>query len=202
MAAIMACCVVLWVTEPVHSVPSHVVALGALVAAIACGVFTKEQFRQGVSWDSLLFIGVVFGLSEVFASLGIDEWIVGLCGPAIQSLAASPYLFVLGIGVLTVALRFLIVSETPFANLFMVFMVPMALGAGINPWVVGVTVYAMVSPWFAPYQNIIYLTAYYATDGEMVRQAEMARYCALYLAISMAGLLVSVPYWQWMGLFG
>lgn len=202
MAAIMACCVALWVTEPLHAIASHVVALAALVATIACGIFTKEEFREGIAWDSLIFIGVVFGLADVFASLGIDEWVVALCGPAVQSLAASPYLFVLGIGALTVALRFLIVSETPFANLFMVFMVPVALGAGIDPWVVGATIYAMVSPWFAPYQNVIYLTAYYATGAEMARQAEMARYCGIYLGISMIGLLVSVPYWQWLGLFG
>lgn len=201
MAAIMACCVALWVTEPLHALAAHVVALAALVVAIACGIFAKDDFKSGIAWDSLVFIGVVFGLSDVFAQLGIDEWIVQMCGPLVQVLAGNPYLFVLGIGVITVLLRFLIVSETPFANLFMVFMVPMAIGAGINPWVVGATVYAMVSPWFALYQNIIYLTAYYATEGRMVRQAQMAKYCAVYLCISMAGLMVSVPYWQALGLF-
>lgn len=201
MAAIMVCCVVLWVTEPLHAIASHIVALAALVVTIACGIFTKDEFRSGISWDSLVFIGVVFGLSDVFAQLGIDEWIVEMCGPFIQALAGNPFLFVFGIGAITVLLRFLIVSETPFANIFMVFMVPMALGAGINPWVVGATVYAMVSPWFALYQNIIYLTAYYATEGRMVRQAQMARYCAVYLCISMAGLMASVPYWQALGLF-
>lgn len=202
MAVIMACCVALWVSEPLHGIASHVVALAALVATIACGVFTKEDFRQGIAWDSLVFIGVAFGLADVFASLGIDEWVVALCGPPMEALAANPFLFVLGIGATTVALRFLIVSETPFANLFMVLMVPIAMAAGISPWVVGATVYAMVSPWFVPYQNVIYLTARSAAGGEMVRQAEMARYCGLYLAISMAGLLASVPYWQWLGLFG
>lgn len=200
MAVIMGACVVLWVTEPLHGIDSALVALVALVAAVACGIFTKDEFKSGVAWDSLIFIGLVFGLSDVFASLGIDTWIVGQCGPFMADLAGNPYLFVLGIGVLTVALRFLIVSETPFANIFMVLMVPIAISVGISPWVVGAVVYAMVSPFFALYQNIIYMTAYYATDGEMVRQADMARYCAVYLCLSMAGLLVSVPYWQWLGL--
>ena len=65
---------------------------------------------------------------------------------------------------------------------------------------IGVSVYAMVNPWFVLYQNPIYLTAYYATDGEMVELAPMARYCALYLLICLAGLMASVPYWQLLGI--
>lgn len=58
----------------------------------------------------------------------------------------------------------------------------------------------MVNPWSVLYQNPIYLTAYYATEGEMVEQAPMARYCAFYLLICLADLIASVPYWQLLGI--
>ena len=64
----------------------------------------------------------------------------------------------------------------------------------------GVCAYATVNPWFVRYQNPIYLTAYYAVDGAMASHREMARYCALYLAICVVGLVASVPFWQAMGI--
>ncbi len=176
MACIMVACVVLWAGESALHVPSHVVALGALACMVACGVIDKSDFRSGIAWESLVFIGCALGLANVFAYLGIDMWVVGVCQPLFTALAANPYLFVAGVGLVTVALRFVIVSEMAYLNIFMAFMVPLSLGLGISPWVVGVSVYALVNPWFALYQNPIYL------------------------AICIAGLMASIPYWQGLGL--
>lgn len=200
MAAIMGICVLLWVTEPLHAVPSHIVAIAAMVAMLAFGVVDAKQLRQGIAWDSLIFIGCVLGLADVFAALGIDRWIIGSCTPAFAALAQNPYLFVVGICLATIALRFVIVSEMAYINIFMAFMVPVALTLGISPWIIGVCVYAVVNPWFVLYQNPIYLSAYYATEGKMAKQSSSAAYCAIYLAICIAGLFVSVPLWQSLGL--
>lgn len=200
MAAIMGICVLLWVTEPLHAVPSHIVAIAAMVAMLVFGVVDAKQLRQGIAWDSLIFIGCVLGLADVFAALGIDRWIIGSCTPAFAALAQNPYLFVMGICVATIALRFVIVSEMAYINIFMAFMVPLALALGISSWVIGVCVYAVVNPWFVLYQNPIYLSAYYATEGKMAKRSSSAAYCTVYLAICIAGLLISVPLWQSMGL--
>ncbi len=200
MAVIMVCCIGLWVTEPLHGIGSHLVALGAMVAMLIGQVVPLKELRAGIAWESLIFIGCVLGLASVFASLGIDRWIVGACAPAFEALAQSPYLFILGICVATILLRFIIVSEMAYINIFMAFMVPLSVSLGISPWVVGVSIYAVVNPWFVLYQNPIYLTAYYATEGKMVRQSVMARYCGLYLGICIAGLMISIPYWQFLGL--
>lgn len=200
MGAIMGACVLLWVTEPLHAVPSHIVAIAAMIAMLAFGVVDAKQLRQGIAWDSLIFIGCVLGLADVFAALGIDRWIIGSCTPAFAALAQNPYLFVVGICLATIAMRFVIVSEMAYINIFMAFMVPVALTLGINPWVIGVCVYAVVNPWFVLYQNPIYLSAYYATEGKMAKQSSSAAYCAVYLAICIAGLLVSIPLWQSLGL--
>ena len=200
MLIIVVVCVGAWVLEPLLGVPSYVVALCALVAMFAANVIDMADFRSGIAWNSLLFIGVVLGLADVFAYLGIDEWVVGLCSPLFTSLAANPYAFVVGIAVATIVLRFLIVSEMAYINILMAFMVPLSSSLGIDPWTVGVCAYATVNPWFVRYQNPIYLTAYYAVDGAMASHREMARYCALYLAICVVGLVVSVPFWQAMGI--
>ncbi len=200
MLAIIAVTIVLWIIEPLHGIETHVVALGALVATVLCGIFDKSDFRSFVAWESLIFIGVALGLATVFKYLGIDVWLVEQCAPVFNFVASNPYAFVLGVGTVTVLLRFLIVSEVAYVNIFMTFMLPLVTAFGINVWVLGFCVYALLNPWFVMYQNSIYLTAFYAVDGEMVRHGDMAKYCVPYTLFCFLGLVVSVPYWQLMGL--
>ncbi len=200
MLAIILMTVVLWATEPFHHISAMAVGLAALVAMFVLKVIDVPAFKSGVNWTSLLFIGIALGLGSVFAEAGLNDWVMQTCGPAFQALAGNPYLLVLGIGVITVVLRFLIVSEVAYLNLLMAFLVPMAASVGVNPWVLGFSAYALVIAWFAKYQSPIYLAAFYAVDGKMAKHSELAKYCGVYLATCLAGLVVCVPYWQWMGL--
>ena len=200
MLAIILVTVVLWATEPFHHVSAMAVGLAALVAMFVLKVIDVPAFKSGVNWTSLLFIGIALGLGSVFAEAGLNDWVMQTCGPAFQALAGNPYLLVLGIGAITIVLRFLIVSEVAYLNLLMAFLVPMAASVGVNPWVLGFSAYALVIAWFAKYQSPIYLAAFYAVDGKMAKHSELAKYCGVYLATCLVGLAVSVPYWQWMGL--
>ena len=200
MLAIILVTVVLWATEPFHHISAMAVGLAALVFMFVLKVIDVPAFKSGVNWTSLLFIGIALGLGSVFAEAGLNDWVMQTCGPAFQALAGNPYLLVLGIGVITVVLRFLIVSEVAYLNLLMAFLVPMAASVGVNPWVLGFSAYALVIAWFAKYQSPIYLAAFYAVDGKMAKHSELAKYCGAYLATCLAGLVACVPYWQWMGL--
>ena len=200
MLAIILMTVVLWATEPFHHISAMAVGLAALVFMFVLKVIDVLAFKSGVNWTSLLFIGIALGLGSVFAEAGLNDWVMQTCGPAFQALAGNPYLLVLGIGVITVVLRFLIVSEVAYLNLLMAFLMPMAASVGVNPWVLGFSAYALVIAWFAKYQSPIYLAAFYAVDGKMAKHSELAKYCGVYLATCLAGLVVCVPYWQWMGL--
>ncbi len=200
MLAIILMTVVSWATEPFHHISAMAVGLAALVFMFVLKVIDVPAFKSGVNWTSLLFIGIALGLGSVFAEAGLNDWVMRTCGPAFQALAGNPYLLVLGIGVITVVLRFLIVSEVAYLNLLMAFLVPMAASVGVNPWVLGFSAYALVIAWFAKYQSPIYLAAFYAVDGKMAKHSELAKYCGVYLATCLAGLVVCVPYWQWMGL--
>ena len=200
MLAIILMTVVLWATEPFHHISAMAVGLAALVFMFVLKVIDVPAFKSGVNWTSLLFIGIALGLGSVFAEAGLNDWVMQTCGPAFQALAGNPYLLVLGIGVITVVLRFLIVSEVAYLNLLMAFLVPMAASVGVNPWALGFSAYALVIAWFAKYQSPIYLAAFYAVDGKMAKHSELAKYCGVYLATCLAGLVVCVPYWQWMGL--
>lgn len=200
MLLIVILTMLLWVAEPVHGIPNSIVAIGALCATIISGVVKPRQLRQEMNWESLIFIGVALGLAPSFAYLGINDWIVAVCGPLIRAMSSNLYILLPGVAVITVLARFVIVSELAFVNIFMAFIVPLAVGSGINPWVVGFTVYCFVNPWFFHYQNPVYMAAYYSTDGGMIGEKSAAKYCAVYLALCMIALIMSIPVWGLMGI--
>ena len=144
MCAIILATVVLWVAEPLHHIPAHIVALAAFVLVIACGILGKDGLRKDIAWEPLVFVGIAMGLPNVFGAVGIQDWAVQVAGPAFEALAGNPYLFVLGAAVITLVVRFLIVSEMAYLNIVMVFLVPLCASVGFNPWVVGFAMYAVM----------------------------------------------------------
>lgn len=200
MCAIILISVTLWATEPIHGINPHLVALAGFACTIACGILDIRTLHKAIAWKALVFIGITLGLSGVFAEAGIQNWLVGIIGPAFETLANNPFMLVAGIGLLTVAMRFVIVSEIACLNIAMPFFVPLALAVGINPWVMAFSMYACLSPWFVIYQNSVYLPALYSVNDRMVRHSDVAKYCFVYTATCLLGLLASVPYWQWLGL--
>lgn len=198
--AIMAVTGLLWFTEAWHGIPAFAVALLAVAAMAACGQFKKEDLRGGIAWDVILFVGLVLGLSPSFEYVGANAWVAQMCEPVLMMVAGNPYAIVASVAFITLALRFIVVSETAFINLFLAVAVPLSATLGVNPWIIGFSVYAMVNPWFVGYQNPVYLAAVGSVGDKMTTHGEQALYCGIYVVICLFGLLVSVPYWQWLGL--
>ena len=108
MCSIILIAVALWATQPLHGIDPHIVALAGFACTVACGILGPRGMRESISWEALVFIGTAFGLFAVFAEVGIQDWLVAVASPAFEALVGNPYLFVLGIGLLTVMIRFVI----------------------------------------------------------------------------------------------
>ncbi len=75
-----------------------------------------------------------------------------------------------------------------------------AQSVGVDPWIVALAVMLATNIWVYPQQNMLYLTAFYAT-GERAFSHRQARPLALaYPLFVLVALLASVPYWRWLGL--
>lgn len=190
----------LWATEKLHGITPAIVSLLALSILAGCGVLTREDFRKDISWDSLIFIGVTINLSLVFEVLKINQWVVSIFAPVISQYVGNIYLLILVLSLITYLVRIVLVSQMAYISIFMVFLVPLAAQVGINPWVVGFILYATVNTWLFFYQNPIFLTAYYAANGDLIDHSQTVKLCLAYMVIAVLGLFACVPLWQWLGL--
>lgn len=201
MAVILSMTLLLWVTEPLHGMEAHTVALAALFLMLVSNVISPEEFRKEMSWSYMIFMGFILGIAPTFSALHIDTWLVEVFVPVFSFFSANHLLFIISIAVITIFLRFVIVSEIAYINIVLVFLLPLAESFGINPWVIGITVYAVISPWFFLYQNPVYMTAYQATNADMIDTKEATVFCIIYLIICIAALIMSVPFWVKTGIF-
>lgn len=190
----------LWATEALHGISPTLVAMISLCVIIGGGVLTREDFRSDIPWDSLIFIGATINLSVVFSALQINDWVVSIFSPVIAHFAHSIYLFIIVLALVTYLVRVILVSQMAYISIFMVFLVPLAVNAGINPWVVGFIIYTTVNGWLFFFQNPIFLTAFYAANGDFVDHSQTIKLCLAYMVITVLGLFASVPLWQMLGL--
>ncbi|MCX5835036.1 MAG: SLC13 family permease [Deltaproteobacteria bacterium] len=199
-AIVLMAALLCWMTERLHGINATVIALVGLVVLLACRVFDRQDFRSGIGWDNMIFIGMIINLGSVLPALKIDKWIAQTAGPMIEPMISNIYLFIVVLSFAIYAIRFVLVSFTATTAIFTVMLVPFALQAGINPWVTGFIVYASTNIWFIFYQNSTFLTCYYAVEGEMVTHRQMVPLSFAYCAISIVAFLLSVPLWQYLGL--
>lgn len=190
----------LWATEALHGISPTVVAMISLCVLIGGGVMTREDFRSGIPWDSLIFIGATINLSVVFTELHIDSWVVSIFSPLVAHFAGNIYMFIIVLALVTYVVRVILVSQMAYISIFMVFLVPLAVKFGINPWVVGFILYTTVNGWLFFFQNPIFLTAFYAANGDFVDHSQTIPLCLAYMVIAVLGLFASVPLWQVLGL--
>ena len=187
------------VLQPVIGVEPAWFALVALVIVTAT-ILGREQFRSSLDWGFLIFFGILLGSSAVLQRNGVDAWVAGRL-LSLASLVGSPQLMVLLIGMLTIAIRFVLPSR-PTMILLALALVPAANALGMSPWVVGFVILACANVWILPYQGLEYLIMRDATHGEGFDDAQGTRFGAALVAVRLLAIAASIPVWTAMGLVG
>lgn len=191
-----------WMTEMVHGIPSALVAIISLCALLGFNIYDRQGFRQLIPWDSIIFIGGIINLGSVLPYLKIDQWIGEAIGPFIIPMMENPYLLVITLALAIYLVRFVFVSMIATLTIFSALLMPFAVQAGIDPWIIGFIILASINVWTVNYQNSSYLTSFYATGGDMVKHSQVARMSLAYMLISLLGFLASIPFWEFIGLIG
>lgn len=188
-----------FITEPLHGFSPVWAALMGFAALAALGVLDRQTMGQ-MDWNFALFMGAVISLGVVAEQLGTDQVIGNLIAPLFGPVFHSPALFLLLTAALVIALRMVI--PPPLTTVVMMMTLsPVVHLAGISPFVVGLVIVAFCgSVWLIPAQWSVYVTAYSATDGQAFSHRQVHLLAWANLLLLALGVLISVPYWRWLGL--
>lgn len=189
-----------WMTEAIHGISATLISLLALSILLFSKVYERNDFRSGLGWDNVIFIGGIMNMGGVLSTLRIDRWIGGMLEPYIIPYMSNLYIFVPALVITIYVVRFVIVSWAATMTIFILLLLPFSESMSISPWVLAFVVYTSLNVWIVFYQNSIFLTSFYATGGEMVEHKQMIKLSIIYMLASLIALTASIPIWQWMHL--
>ena len=197
--AILAGLLVGFSTQSVHGIDPAWLALAAVAALFLTGGLDDGSFRDGINWSFLLYLGVILSFGEIFAFVGLDAWLGEHLEVLTGHTAGDPAAFVLAVAALAAALS-VVLQAGPASIVLSLALYPAATAVGVSPWVMAIAILMASSLWLYPQQNVVYLTAYYATQERAFSHAQARPLALVYAAIVFLSLLVSIPYWRWLGL--
>ena len=185
-------------TQPLHGIDPAWVAALAFVVLAGSGVLTLDVLRQ-VNWSTVLLLGVLNGMGDVFSNARLDTWIAGLVVGYVGGLIGVPALFVGALAILCVLLS-IVLRWQAAVPLVMIGLMPIARSAGIDPWVVAIVALTACNMFFLPYQSTIYLALVTGTGGRLFSHRQARPVALACMVLTVLGLVVSVPYWRVLGL--
>jgi divalent anion:Na+ symporter, DASS family len=154
---------------------------------------------NSVNWSFALLSGILTSMSDVFAATQLDQWLGGLATQTVGGLASTPVLFVAALTLLCYALS-LVMRWQAAAPLLTISLAPVAMGAGIDPWIVALIALISCNGFFLPYQSTTYLALYHGTNGRLFTHRQARPTAIAYGVITLLALCASVPVWRLWGL--
>jgi hypothetical protein len=138
-------------------------------------------------------------MADVFADTQLDKWLAGLATQAVGGLAGSAVLFVAALTLLCYGLS-LIMRWQAAAPLLTISLAPVAVSAGIDPWIIALIALIGCNGFFLPYQSTTYLALYSGTNGRLFSHSQARPMAIAYAVATLLALCASVPLWRAMGL--
>ena len=199
-AIVLLLTLICWVSKGMHGVSEAAVALIAFFAlAILCGV-DKKEFRGGVAWDMILFIGGLMCMASLMTQLNVDTWIADLLAPIINPMLINEYVFIISLSILVAVSRYFIVSAISAVSLFYIIFAGPAQTIGISPWVTAFIITTISQLWSTAYNSTTYLTSIAVVGEDTLDFKKAVKMSHIYVIISIAGFILSIPLWKSLGL--
>jgi divalent anion:Na+ symporter, DASS family len=108
-------------------------------------------------------------------------------------------MFVVGLALLCFAIGFMVRGQAA-APLVTIALAPVAITAGVHPFIVGLIALLAGNGFFLPYQSLTYLALHAGTGGKLFTHAQARPAALAYGVWTMLAVALSVPAWRWMGL--
>ena len=183
------------ITTSLHNIKPPWMGMAILYSLLLFGSLSKSEFREKTDWPSLIYLGTLIGILNVFSYFGLDRWI-GVHLSVLGDVMRTDFnVFVAILFSTIVAMRFVIPNTATIALCATVFM-PLASHAGINPWVIGFILLLLGDLWLLPYQ-----CPHYQQFQELLRakgvydEKGFLKFNLFMNFVRLAGVYASIPFW-------
>ncbi len=165
------------------------------------GTIGQKEFRNEIDWPLLIFIGAVLAWAPVISAIGLDSVIArSLSGVAV--LIKSHFYWFIGLFCGAIMLVRLVLPITAATVITGTVAMPIAIDAGLSPWLVAFIILTMVEATLFSYQDQLRLQL----DGAMAQQgltgvANESRFFAfdmIMIVLRIAVIYASIPFWQYL----
>ncbi len=195
----LVCMVILIPTVKFHRIEIPWLMLTISVILLLFGVIGNRDFKNGIDWPILVFIGAVLAWPGVISMIGMDDLIAELLEPVGWYMKNEFFLFAILLSLAMMGLRLFLpyhVAVVVFATTLM----PVANESGVSPWAIGFIILMMAEASVFAYQDIQRVQAESALElhglAGVVNEGK-ANLAYLIMAIMrMAVILASIPIWM------
>ena len=187
-----------FITEPLHGINPAWVAVLATGVLAATRVVSATTLRA-VNWNFALLFGVLISLATVFSQTGLDRWVAERVTVAMGDLRSIRIAFLVVLTLFCFAISF-VVRWQAAAPLVTIAMTPVAAGAGVHPFIVGVIAVIACNGFWVPYQSTTYLALYAGTGGQVFSHRQARPAAIAYGVWTLIAVTLSVPVWHLMRL--
>ncbi|WP_168735411.1 SLC13 family permease [Cohnella fermenti] len=189
----------LLILQPLHGLDNAWIMLLGFGVLLVTGALDTQTLKTSVDWPFLLFIGIAFSFAQGAEQLGIVEAMSAELSERMDAFLSSPTLFLAAVMALSFLVT-LVVRDDPAVILLVIALLPLADQAGIHPWVLIFAILLATDPFFFTFQSPTYLLAYYSAEGKSFTHRQGQKVAIGYAVAVIAAVLLSVPYWKWIGL--
>jgi sodium-dependent dicarboxylate transporter 2/3/5 len=165
-------------------------------------VLEPDDVQKGISWNLIIFFGCILAFPAIFGNpdIGISSWLKQAVSPALLGFKGHALPFMIVAVLAMFAWRFLDIAWMIPTMALLVSMLPVIQKElGIHPLVMSSLMILAGNFTFMAYMQPFSLMGSALAKGRSWTPDQLIRYGTVYLASSIATLLIGMAYWKMTG---
>ena len=191
---------VCWIFGSVIGISAAAAAIIAMILLALFGQLTASDFRNKISWETVIFVGGLSGIGAGMNSTGINGWLAAVLTPYVGWMFANPYVFTLCLCVFFFVIRYFIMSQAVMLAIAYGMFASVCPSFGYSPWIPMFIVICIQQVWSLSFTNTTTIATLACTGGNMLDYPKIQKFSYAFFIASVIGMMAQVPVWQLMGL--
>lgn len=129
-----------------HQIPSAWISFAIFFILLTSGVLNKDDFKNGINWPFLFYLGAIIGIMRCVQEIGIEAWIINYLSWLGDIAYEQQIIFIILVYVVS-WLGGLLFGTMAAPALMFTLLMPVAQQALINTWLVAFVILMATEAW-------------------------------------------------------